>query len=53
MTCFGAWPSRNTVVSLTPSRNLELPEHIPPALLTLETAPTPDFTTKTVSTLDT
>jgi len=38
------------VVSFTPSCNLELPEHIPPELLTLETAPTPDLTTKTATT---
>ena len=45
--------TRKTVASFTPSRSLELPEHIPLELLELETAPTPDLTTKTVSTLDT
>jgi len=38
------------VVSFTPSHNPELPEHIPPELLTLETAPTPDLITKTATT---
>jgi len=38
-------------VSFTPSHILHpgLPEHTPPELLTLETAPTPDLTTKTAT----